>query len=468
MQRPPPDLWTPRLKAFFGPFLDLLDVGVRASDTQRNAEAYLTGLLLPGERKSMEPMARRLPEATPDRFQQFITDSPWNPDLVQRRLIEVMAPQLAQPRGVLALDDTSFPKQGRASVGVARQWCGSLGKPSNCQVGVSLYYVLPDPHYNPDLVGFSLGTRLYLPHAWAEDLPRRAKVRVPPYVEFAEKWRIGLALVDRARELKVPHRAVTADADYGTRFEFRQSLRERNERYAVGIQLHSLKVMPLDGRGRDTRPGPIWVRDVARGLPPTAWRTLTWGQGTKGPLRVEVARVRVQVYRRSDRHDHSLLPTEEVAWLLFERRSNETKAYLIWGLDDLTLRGQTALVRHRWPIEQGYQHMKEELGLDHFEGRTWTGWHHHVTMVSLAHAFLMLQRKVGVPEGERRPSLPKVRKWFQGQVGLALARQSSRTDDTALRDRLLDRVFAITDMPISLRGGRWTMPTLRQFAREEA
>ena len=365
------------------------------------------------------------------------------------------------------MDDTSFPKQGKASVGVARQWCGSLGKTSNCQVGVSLYYVLPDFAYNPDLVGFSLGMRLYLPKAWVESPRRRERARVPPYAEFAEKWRIGLAMIDRARELKVPHRAVVADAGYGTQHEFREALRKRHEPYAVGIQLHSLKVMPTDVQGRFVRPRPEWVTRLGAEVPPRGWRKVTWGEGTKGPLVMEVARLRVIVFRQTTGHRHPLGPTDEVAWLLFERRANETKAYLIWGFDDLNLREQAALIRSRWRIEQGFQHMKEELGLDHFEGRTWTGWHHHVTMVALAHAFLTLQRQEGVPEGERLPSLPKVRKWLGGLVGIALARQSSKTKDTALRDRLLDRVFAMNDVPVYLRGGRWWMPTLREYAREE-
>ena len=464
--RPASGFWDRRLTEFFEPFTDLLNIGVRAEDARRNARAYLTGLLLPGERKSMEPMARRVPGRSADQFQNFITDSPWNPDLVQRRLIAVMARRFASLRGVLSLDDTSFPKQGTASVGVGHQWCGSLGKNANCQVGVSLYYVVPDRGFHPDLTGYSLGIRLYLPSDWAQSRRRRTAARVPPYVEFAEKWRIGLALIDRARELRLPHRAVLADADYGTSHEFRAALRVRNEPYAVGVRPSQVKVRPLGSEDRPTREGPLYIRELARRLPASARRKIRWGSGTKGPLEMELARFRVEVYHQSDRWGHPLIPTGEKAWLVLEYRPNETKAYLIWGFDGASLRSQAELLRARWPIEQQFQQMKEELGLDHFEGRTWTGWHHHVTMVALAHAFLMAMRLEEVPPGERRPPLPKVRRWFNGRVGLALAQAASDAGaDNALRNRVLDRVFAISDLPVYWRRGRWQMPSLRQYSR---
>lgn len=462
-----PGLWDRRLERFSDPFADLLGLGIRAEDARRNARAYLTGLLLPGERKSMEPMARRLPGRSVDQLQNFITDSPWNPDLVQRRLIEVMAPRLASGRGVLSLDDTSFPKQGTASVGVGRQWCGSLGKSANCQVGVSLYYVRPHGSFHPDLTGFSLGLRLYLPKDWAEDPRRRTIARVPPYVAFAEKWRIGLALIDRARELRVPHQAVLADADYGHRHEFRAELRARGERYAVGVQPGALRVMPLGPKDRPLRERPVVIRELEWILPPSAWRSVAWARGSQGPLAMELARVRVEVWHQNHhRRGHPIEPTGEKVWLVLERRSNETKAYLLWGFDDRTLRQQAELFRARWPIEQYFQQMKEELGLDHFEGRTWTGWHHHVTMVALAHAFLMTVRQAEVPPGERRPTLPKVRRWLDGRVGLALAQAASAAgEDEGLRNRALQRVFAISDLPVYWRRGRWWMPTLAQYAR---
>lgn len=453
-----PELWNDRLTEFYRPFSSLWETGVRSADTQSNARSYLLGLLLPGERKSMEPIADRLPETTVDRIQHFLTDSPWPADLLQTRLIEVMAQRFATSQGGISLDDTSFPKQGHASVGVARQWCGSLGKSANCQVGVSLYYVLPRPSHHPDLIGFSCGIRLYLPKGWSEAPRRRERARVPPEVEFQEKWRIGLALIDRVLRLRVPHRVVLADADYGRSMDFRQALRERREPYALGIHLRSIMLMPLSPTGGPTRDRPVNGQQLLAELPPTAFRPVIWGRGTKGPLRMEMARVRVQVYRGNPSHrSNPQGATDEVGWLLLERRTNETKAYLVWGLDDLSLRQQSQLMRARWPIEQGYQQMKEELGLDHFEGRTWTGWHHHVTMVALAHAFLMTARAGGA---QRRslPTLPKVRKWIRAQMEYPMVTVISDSPDTALRKRLLDRLLALTDSQVRLSGGRWVKP----------
>ncbi len=410
----------------------------------------------------MEPIADRLPETTVDRIQQFLTDSPWPSDLLQTRLIEGMAKRFATSQGVISLDDTSFPKQGRGSVGVARQWCGSLGKSANCQVGVSLYYVLPRPSHHPDLIGFSCGIRLYLPQGWSEAPPRRERARVPLEVEFQEKWRIGLGLIERVRRLGVPHRAVLADADYGRSMELRRALRERREPYALGIHLRSIMLMPLSPTGAPTRDQPLNGQQLLAALPPTVFRPVIWGHGTKGPLRMEMARVRVQVYC-GNRHRANAPqgPTDEVAWLLLERRTNETKAYLVWGLDRLSLRQQAQLMRARWPIEQGYQQMKEELGLDHFEGRTWTGWHHHVTMVALAHAFLMTARAEG-KEGGPLPTLPKVRKWVRAQMEFPMVTVISDSADTGLRKRMLDRLLALTDSQVRLKRGRWIKPRTAQ------
>lgn len=471
MREPPADPWTPRLERFFAPLGGLWQSGGRSAATRRNARTYLLGLLLPGERKSMEPIAGRIPGTTVDRIQNFLTDSPWDPDLVQSRLLEEMAGRFADRMGCLSLDDTSFPKQGTASVGVARQWCGALGKNANCQVGVSLYYVRPRRELHADLVGFSCGTRLYLPERWTRSSLRREKTRIPPLVEFEEKWRIGLAMIDRVRRLGVRHRAVLADADYGRAGPFRAALRERGEPYAVGVRPTQFFVLPLGVDGARLRSSPVSARALAHRLPASAWRRIEWGQGTKGPLVMELARLRVEVCSPDPhREDHRLIPSGEVGWLVFERRTNETKTYMLWDLDDLSLREQARLIRARWPIEQGYQQMKEELGLDHFEGRTWTGWHHHVTMVAIAHAFLMTMRAEGADAkvGERLPTLPRVRKWIRAQMELPMARAISESSDEGLRKRLLDRYLALNDSIVRLRKGRWWAPSLRQALRENA
>jgi SRSO17 transposase len=456
MPRVSSDPWIPRLSRLFEPFADLWETGVRSASTRQNARTYLLGLLLPGERKSMEPIAERLPDTTVNRIQNFLTDSPWDSDLLQTRLIEVMARRFATSSGCLSLDDTSFPKQGTASVGVGRQWCGSLGKNANCQVGVSLYYVRPNPDRHADLIGFSCGLRLYLPERWCASPPKREKTRVPDGVDFAEKWRIGLALIDRVRRLKVPHRAVLADADYGRSAELRAALRERREPYALGVMPHHLSVLPLSSRnGRSSRA--LSAYRLSNQLPNSAWHRIVWAEGTQGPLVMEMARISVVVCHQGAGH-RAVIPTDEQGWLVFERRSNETKAYLLWGLDGLSLRQQARIIRARWPIEQGYQQMKEELGLDHFEGRTWPGWHHHVTMVSLAHALLMTLRSEEGARGVALPTLPSVRRWVRGQMELPMVRTITKAKDEALRRRMLDRLLGLSDSVVRWRNGRWWAP----------
>jgi SRSO17 transposase len=230
-----------------------------------------------------------------------------------------------------------------------------------------------------------------------------------------------------------------------------------------------LLVMPLTPEGTPARAAPLTARRLATELPPSAWRRIAWAKGTKGPLVMDLARVRVEVYHTRGYHT-TPGPSGEVGWLLFERRPNETKSYLLWDLDSLSIRQQARVMRARWPIEQGYQQMKEELGLDHFEGRTWTGWHHHVTMVSIAHAFLMTVRTEGADRalGAKLPTLPRVRKWIRAQMDLPIVRTISETEDEALRKRLLDRYLALTDSSIRLRKGRWWAPTLRQTVRGSA
>jgi hypothetical protein len=174
---------------------------------------------------------------------------------------------------------------------------------------------------------------------------------------------------------------------------------------------------------------------------------------------MELARVRVEVCHQ-DPHSggHPQLPSGERGWLVFERRSNETKAYVLWGLDHLSLRQQARILRARWPIEQGYQQMKEELGLDHFEGRTWPGWHHHVTMVSLAHALLMELRAEEGRGGRRLPTLPSVRRWVRGQMELPMVRTITEAADEGLRRRMLDRLLGLSDSVVRWRDGRWRAP----------
>ena len=460
-------LWIPGVRSFFADYDDLFDVGVRSADTQDNARSYVHSLFLKGERKSMEPLARRVPDSGPDRFQNFITYSPWDWEAVQERTIALMAPLFADPWGLIALDDTAFPKQGSESVGVASQWCGTRGKTANCQVGVSAQYIQPGVLFSPDLSSFPLGMRLYLPKERAEDPAHREKCGVPPEIEFQEKWRIALGLIERVRRLQVPHLAIVADADYGRSGEFRRQLRTWDEKYVLGVQPENCQVLPL-GEGWRGQQGqmltPRSCAEIARKVPPSQWQRVYWSTGADGPMYVEAIHIRAVVCEDGE-------PTDEEVWVVFERRDNETKAYLAWGVDDLTVQGHVRLIRGRWPIEQSYEQMKEELGLDHFEGRSWLGWHHHVTMVMMAYAFLMKERAQraisgkGTTKGRQLPTIPQVRIWLQVAVAIRILRMADEAPTPEERRRLLAYLFQMLDLPIRAEEGGYRGLSLEELPK---
>ncbi|MGI0151614.1 MAG: IS701 family transposase, partial [Thermoplasmata archaeon] len=277
---------------------------------------------------------------------------------------------------------------------------------------------------------------------------------------YQPKWRIGLTLIDRARALRLPHRAVVGDSGFGAP-EFRRELRRRKEAYLVGVQPTGTTRVKVGEEGP-----PVSPEVVASGLPSDRWAAIRWAEGSKGPLQIEAARVKVTVWEGGK-------PTEECGWLLFERRSNETKAYLVWGLDKLSLVEQVQVMRSRFPIEQSYQQMKEELGLDHFEGRSWRGWHHHVTMVGLAQGFLMLERRKAVrrktpKKGAKRrrlPTVPTVRRWLNGHVALGFIRLIEKHPDRRVEiGILMSQVFGA---PVWVKDGQPYLPSLAEFAEGE-
>lgn len=447
----------------------MFDIGVRSAETQTNARDYVHGLFLKGERKSMEPLARRAPESGPDRVQNFITYSPWDWERVQERTVERMAPLFADPWGLVALDDTAFPKQGDDSVGVASQWCGTRGKTANCQVGVSAQYIQPGSLFSPDLESFPIGMRLYLPKERAEDAAHREKCGVPSEVVFEEKWRIGLSLVERVRRLRVMHRAVVADADYGRVGEFRRQLREWKEPYVLGVQPENCWVLPL-GEGWRGQQGQVLTprrcAEIAAKVPPSQWKKVYWSTGATGPMYVEAVHVRAAVCEDGE-------PTDEEVWVVFEKRDNETKAYLAWGFDGLTVQGHVRLIRGRWPIEQGYPQMKGELGLDHFEGRSWLGWHHHVTLVMAGYAFLMQERQkqaLAPPETSgkprrRLPTIPQVRLWLQVAVALRILRMADELPSVEGRRAMLAYLCQMFDLPIEVQAGDYRGLTMAELPR---
>jgi SRSO17 transposase len=356
------------------------------------SSVYVRGLLLDGERKSIEPMAARLPEGNVQAMQQLIGQSPWPWTPIWQRLAQRMTAEL-MPDPVWVIDDTGFPKQGHHSVGVARQYSGTLGKTANCQVAVSL-------HQTGTEESVILGWRLYLPESWTEDPQRRAEAGIPAEVKFLTKWQLALELIDEARGWGLRCGVVLGDAGYGESTEFRQGLETRQLPYALGIPC-TLRVWPKPPRLRPA-PGrrrrstvyhyggqrPCAVREVATRA--RGWKQVHWREGKKGWLESRFHACRVQPAHGFDQGD----PPHPEVWLLLEwpRGEPEPTKYFLCDLPkSYPLRRLVRTVKSRWKIEQDYQQLKEELGLDHYEGRNWTGWHHHVTLVMLAHAFLTLE-----------------------------------------------------------------------------
>lgn len=370
------------------------------------AGVYLQGLLLDGERKSIEPLSRRvtLPDGLnvkdPDQaLQQFVNQSPWDHQAVLRRYRSLLAETFASPQGIFLFDDVSFPKQGKCSVGVQRQYCGALGKKANCQVAVSVHYVSPRGHYPLDL-------RLYLPECWLTDERRLDKAGVPDDQRRTRtKPEIALELLDGIRAEGLPGRVVVADAGYGVSGDFRDGLEARSLSYVVGVtedfvvftqepRWHRPEpVVRANGRPRsrprlaEGSPLPIALGELARAV---RLRRVTWREGTKGKLLGRFAWLCVWPatgWQTGQCADAGPL------WLLIEEQADGKIKYAFSNLPAGTgMKKAVRLWKSRWPAEQGYQQLKEELGLDHFEGRSWRGFHHHAALVILGYGFLLLER----------------------------------------------------------------------------
>jgi SRSO17 transposase len=337
-----------------------------------------------------------------------VGQSPWEVEAVQRALAHWVVDALSEPE-VWMIDETSFPKAGEHSVGVARQYCGALGKLANCQVAVSL-------HWSSAQMSCPLGWRLYLPKGWTEDPARCARARVPKGTVARTKTELALELVDQILGWGLPRLPVVADAAYGNDFGFRAALRERGLWYAVAVERTTkvwlaeprrAAVAPPTGRrprGRARQHAP-WAQDqpepldlpaVARQLPPAAWQKVTWRQGSKAPMASRFARVQVW----ASHGWQTLAPQPRAAeWLLIEWPEGAEAPSDYWlaelGSQPAGLRRLVRTARARWRVELDYRELKDELGLDHYEGRQWLGWHHHVTLVSMAFGFLRSQQLRG-------------------------------------------------------------------------
>jgi SRSO17 transposase len=409
----------------FATYVDRLAATLGHQDRHEPLRAYVTGLCLPGDRKSIEPMAARVdPRHVRSRHQSmhhFIAEAPWDPAAVLQVAREWVLGPMARHGPVAAwiVDDTAFPKKGHHSVGVARQYCGVLGKQENCQVAVSVSVA-------NDAISLPMAYQLYLPESWARDRRRRRAVGVPDPVPFQPKWQIALGQIRRLQAEGLPAAPVVADAGYGDTTEFRDALTTAAIPYAVGVKGDTTVWRPGDaprppqrwgGRGRPpTRVRrtathrPVKLKTLAAELPPAAWRRVTWREGTRGAMRSRFARVRV---RPAHRDENRSVPRPE-EWLLIEWPAGEpepTKYWLATLPETTPIAALVRLAKLRWRIERDYQELKDELGLDHFEGRGWRGFHHHGALCIAAYAFLAAERARLSPPAPlaflRPPPLPK-------------------------------------------------------------
>ena len=390
----------------FAAYLDSLARAAGHLDRAVPLKSYCAGLLLPGERKSVEPMAARLAPDDVQRMHQslhhFVANAPWSDEALLERVRHFVLPVMKRNGSVVAwiVDDTGFVKKGTHSAGVVRQYCGQVGKQENCRVAVSLSVAT-------EQASLPIAWRLYLPEIWAQDRTRRKETGIPQEISFATKPTIALQQIRQAVEEQVTTAPVLADAAYGNDNRFREGLTELRLAYVVGVQATTtvwrhgeapLSAKRWKGLGRppkllrrDKQHQPISVKQVAESLATSAWKNASWREGTKQKLRSRFAVLRVRIAHRD--YWRSELRTEE--WLLIEWPTGEsepTKYWLSTLPADTKLVDLVKLAKHRWIIERDYEELKQELGLGHYEGRGWRGFHHHGTMCIAAYGFLVAER----------------------------------------------------------------------------
>ena len=383
-------------------YFDLIGDALGIEERRASYAIYAMGLLGDGERKSMEPISAR---ANPDtwrvnaqhqRIQHFITDSTWSDRDVRREAASYGVSALTEREPIThwIVDDTGFLKQGSHSVGVKRQYTGSAGKVTNCQVGVSLSVATPTEHLPIDF-------ELYLPREWTDDDARREEARIPDDVEFKTKLELALDMADQALADGVPLGMFLVDAAYGNSSRFRRELRKRGFSYGVAVN-STTKVWQLDKLDRRCGGRTLSVAEYANKIVERGgFRRTTWRQGTKGKLSARFAARRVlpicnEGLPRAER---------EVVWLLMEWEDGEpapNKFHFVTAKRFVTKKWLVRQVKQRWRTERAYQDMKGELGLDHFEGRRYPGWHHHVSAVLSCYAFLVAERARYSPPSARR------------------------------------------------------------------
>jgi SRSO17 transposase len=354
-------------------FLSTFNLKFRRSEGKAALERYLTGLLTELPNKNCDTMATAVPDTSEQRLQEFLTNMQWDEHDLNRQRVEKMSAEATVGNGALIFDDTGFAKQGQASVGVARQYSGTLGKVGNCQVAVTCCYA-------DARASWPVAVRLYLPQEWSEDPERLQRARVPDDVMFATKPQIALDLLDQARAWGVPHRCVVTDADYGDNPNFLAGLEARHERYVVAVR--SDFQVRVKARGAP----PCQRADQAlAAVPRRQWRTIRWRYGTKGWLRKKCVALRAWRLRaQGEAH---------IGWLLGERaaqgQADEHKFYWRNLPASATLEELVDDAHRRHAIEQFHEEAKGELGWDQYQGRLWPGFHRHAVTVMLALSFLI-------------------------------------------------------------------------------
>jgi SRSO17 transposase len=388
------------------------------ADRVRPLHDYCTGLVMPVERKSVEPMAAvTAPARVAAQHQSllhFIGQSPWSDEKVLSKMRELVLPAIERrgPIEAWIVDDTSFPKQGPHSVGVAKQYCGAYGKEHNCQVAVTLS--LANHH-----ASLPVAFRLYLPEEWATDQERRRKAGVPANVRFKSKQEIALEQIRRACEAGLPRGVLLMDADYGRNGKLRMEVTALGLTYVAAVQSSPLVwkqgTGPRPGRagpsrGRQDQPNVFSVKQLALSLPAESWQRIEWREGTAGALSSRFARLRVLV---ADRYAK---PDSPMQWLLIEWPEGEKEPIRYWFSnlpEEISFRELVDLAKLRWRIERDYQELKQEVGLRDFEGRGWRGFHHHATLCIAAYGFLISERET-IPPSEpvnraifQQPAIPE-------------------------------------------------------------
>jgi SRSO17 transposase len=450
----------PELTAFLEPFAPLF----RRHTSRDSMERYLTGLLTDLPHKTCDTIADVIAGTTTERLQHLLTDAAWDPLALDEARVKRLLELHPVTEGILVFDDTGLPKKGTASVGVAPQYSGTLGKIGNCQVVVSAEYLADDPDRSTPF-HWPVSAQLFLPESWTQDAERRKQAQVPEEIEQQTKPEIALGLLDRALQWGMPIQTVVVDAGYGDNPNFLQGLDARQVPYVCAVQstfgcrlpdevqATAAQTPVYGGRGqpRKPRPAPLYtVKERIAALPASAWQTIQWREGTKGTMQIQAVAIRVHWATGSPLHStsHNRVHTGPEGWLLAERPVPETAAadpqpaqaappekqeekikYWFSVLPPETSLQRLVLLAHaRWVIEQFYEDAKQECGFDHYQGRSWEGLHRHLALAMLAYSFLMLYRLIlPLPPDEVFPPLrhAKLTAW-RASAGAPLAVPGSR------------------------------------------